>query len=659
VFLALLLAGLFALWALSPLLIVSWIMRTVEVESGGVCSIEDVDVELLRGIVVIEGLRLTDRDPERSRTTLTIDRIEAYWGWRRLLFEGGGVDVRVTGLDLSVDLRTPWTGMIERAREGPPLATIRSIELDGGRLRASLHDRPTPVVELVDVEASLRATGFGVGNDETMTSHARLVGIDGGGGRLAIEASFAPLAPLLVWSLEVTADRIELSPLTPIIRRVFEMDVEHGELSVHARITQTLGRRRGRIDHSFHELRLYTPGHVEVRHPMAEALFGAMLSSADQPLLIDETPDLEEINREPLDLSAGLDDATYGDALERITQIIHRGYERRLNTLDGYDVTIQGLEVDYPDNRLSFRDIEVRRVGLKDGPAFFSLDELIVNIEQSITNREVDTYKAVTLIGPKLTFVAGTTPEQSQLNFDPDWVDKISAMPYPTDSLVIKGGRIEYRDMTGEAPISLAVVDLEVEGRSLARGVDPSAPEPLSVEVTANLVQGGRLTSKLRLRPRVVPPEGRFELQLSKTPLAPLNPVSRRYAQIDSSSGSVSVELAARLGDGVARSVITAKFDNVELLGEGEQHRRPLREFMVGRRLRALDGKPIEVEVPAATLDEFRDALPRTLIRAVLDASKTERPARRRRRERSEGDGRGDRERRGRHRRSRGHGEER
>ncbi len=655
--LVLLLVGAVVLWAFSPALIISWIIRTVEAESGGVCSIESADVQLLRGAVVIEGLSLTDRAPERSRTTLTIDRIEARWGWTRLLFEGGGLDVGVEGLDVVVDLRTPWTGPIERAREGPPLATIRSIVLGSGRLRALLPDLPMPVVDLVDVEASLRASAFGVGNDETMTSHASFVGTDKGGGRLEIEASFAPLAPLSVWSFEVNADRIELSPLTPIFRRLFEMDVQHGELSAHARVTQTLGRRRGRIDHRFHDLHLYTPGHVEVRHPMAEALFGAMLSSADQPLIIDETPDIEQINREPLDLSVGLGDDTYGDALARITQIIHRGYERRLNTLDGYDVTIEGLDVDYPDNRLSFRNIEVRRVGMKDGPPFFSLEELIVNIEQSIINREVDTYKAVTLIGPRLTFVAGVTPEESQLNFDPDWVDKISAMPYPTDSLVIKDGRIEYRDMTGEAPISLGVIDLEVDGRLLARGVDPSAPEPLTLEVSANLVQGGRLTSKLRLRPRVVPPEGRFELQLSKTPLAPLNPVSRRYAQIDSSSGSVAVDLVARLRDGVARSVITAKFDNVELLGEGEQHRRPLREFMVGRRLRALDGKPIEVAVPAATLDEFREALPRTLLRAVLDASKTEPPDLRKRRTRPRGDRRRGGVHRGRDRRDRGRGE--
>ncbi len=609
------------------MLVTSWIIRTVEVESEGVCSIANVDVQLLRGTIIIEGLELVDQEPERSSTSLSIERIEAHWGWSRLLFEGGGVDVRVEGFELGVDMRTPWTGMIERAREGPPLAAIRSIELRRGRLSASLPSAETPIVQLVDVEASLRATAFGVGNDESMTSHAKLVGVDGGGGRLEITASFAPLAPLSVWSLEVLAERLELRPLTPIFRRVFEMDVEHGELSAHARVTQTLGRRRGKIDHRFHDLHLYTPGHVEVRHPMAEALFGAMLSSADQPLIIDQAPDLEQINREPLDLSVGLDDATYGDALERITKIIHRGFERRLNTLDGYRVTIAGLEVDYPENRLTFSDIEVRKIGFDEAPAFFSLDRLIVNVEQSIITQEVDTYKAVTLIGPKLTFIAGTSPEKSQLNFDPDWVDKISAMPYPTDSLTIEGGRIEYLDSTGEAPISLGVVDLEVVGRLLARGGDPSAPEPLSVEVSANLVQGGRVTSKLRLRPRVIPPEGRFELRLTKTPLAPLNPVSRRYAQIDSSSGSISVDLAATLRDGVARSSITAKFDDVELLGVGEQHRRPLREFMVGRRLRALDGKPIEVEVPAATLDEFREALPRTLIRAVLDASKTERPS--------------------------------
>jgi len=614
-------------------MITAWGTRTFEAETEGVCTIDNVEVQLLRATVVIEGLTLTDRAPDRSTTSLTITTIKAHWGWRHLLFEGGGVDVEIDGPNLSIDLQTPWTGALKRSREEPPLASIRSLQLRGGRLAATLADTPAPVVELVDIEASLRATAFGVGTDESLTSHATLVAVDRGGGNLRIDASFAPLAPRSVWSLEVSAEEIDLRPLNPISRRLFEMDVARGAISAHARITQTLGHRRGRIDHNFHDLQLLTPGEVDVRHPMAEALFSAMLSSADQPLLIDQTIDTggqgerEDEGEGParsIDLSSGLDDASYGDALERITNIIHKGFERRLNTLDGYAVTIASLEVDYPNNMLSFGDIVVRKIGFKDGPAFFSLEKLIVNVEQSIINREIDTHKAVSLIGPHLIFVAGTTPEESQLNFDPDWVDKISAMPYPTDSMTIEGGKIEYRDDTGEAPISLGVVELNVEGQGLARRLHPTAPQPLAIDLSAKVVQGGVLTSKLRLRPQVTPPEGHFELQLSKTPLAPLNPVSRRYAQIDSSSGSVSVDLRTTLRDGIADSVITAKFDDVELLGKGEQHKRPLREFMLGRRLRTLDGKPIRVAVPAATLLEFRDALPKTLVRAVLDASKSE-----------------------------------
>ncbi|MEZ4380824.1 MAG: DUF748 domain-containing protein [Nannocystaceae bacterium] len=628
VLLALVLVGLVILWALSPTLITTWIVQAVEARTRGRCSIAHVDVRVFSGGVVIEGFKLTDRTPTRSRTALTIAVIEADWGWRRLLFEGGGVDVRVDGLEFTVDMRTPWSELIERTSREPPLGVIRSLDLRGGRLSAVLEGAPRPVVDFVDVEATLRVTAFGAGDVDTMTSHVKLVGTDPGGGRLEVQASFAPLAPREVWSLEADAERVDLRPFTPIFRRIFAMDVDHGAITAHAKITQTRGHRRGRIDHSFHDLHLFTPGDVEIRYRMAEALFGAMLSSADQPLIIDQESELatSPAGLEPLDLRAGLDDAAYGDALERITGIIHRGYERRLNSLSGYEVTIDGLDVDFAHNTLSFNGIEVRKIGFKDGPPFFTLEELIVNIEQTIIDREIDTYKEVTLVRPRITFVAGLTPEESQLNFDPDWVDKISAMPYPTDSLTVRGGELEYRDLTGEAPIILGVQELEVAGRSLARGVDPAAPEPLSVDVSAKVVNGGELASKLRLRPRVVPPQGRFEFTLSKTPLVPLNPVARRYAQIDSSSGAVAVDLAASLDDGLALSVIVATFEDLELLGAGEQHRRPLRELMIERRLRELNGKPIFVEAPASTLEEFRDTLPRTLVRAVLDASKSSRP---------------------------------
>lgn len=613
------------------MLITAWVIKSVEARTGGICAIASVDVHVLAGGVVIEGLSLTDRAPERSSTSLKIAMVDARWGWRRLLFEGGGVDVRVDGAEFTVDLRTPWTGLIERGQEGPPLAAIRTLNVRSGYLKAVLPDTPTPVVDFVDVTLGFRATAFGAGDDNSMTSRARLVGTDRSGGHLEIDAAFAPLAPWRAWSLDLVVDRIDLRPFTPVFRRIFKMDVEHGALSARARIAQANGHRRGRIDQSFHDLHLYTPGSAEIRYRMAEALFEAILSSADQPLTIDQVAEVGDVPTElpPLDLSAGLDDAAYGDALERITGIIHGGYERRLNTLSGYVVTIDGLDVDFANNTLVFENIKVQKIGFDDGPAFFTLRALIVDIEQTIIDREVDTFKAVTLLGPRLTFVAGTTPATSQLNFNPEWLDKISAMPFPTDSLTIQDGELEYRDLTGEAPIVLRLVQIDAQGRSLARGVDPAAPEPLTVDVSARLVKGGTLTSRLRLRPRVNPPEGRFELSLSETPLVPLNPVTRRYAQIDSSSGSVKVDISARFGAGTAKSVILARFDDVELLGDGERHRRPLRELMIERRLKELNGKPIWVEVPAATLADFRDAFPRTLVRAVLDASRTTRPARR------------------------------
>ncbi|MCA9659733.1 MAG: DUF748 domain-containing protein [Myxococcales bacterium] len=609
------LASLGLLRALAPGILDVAAEARIERATGGACSIDDVDVDLLGATITFEGITIAAEDPQSSATALRIAEVDAFWGWHELLFGDGGFAVDVRGIEVDVDLDTPWPGALA-AGDGAPRKDgerVRSLNLRGGRIVALVDG--APVLTLGDLTGELCATAFGAGTDDSQTTRLHLRGEGSRGGVVELAAAFAPLAPSQAFSLDLSAERIDLRQLNPVLRRVLELDVEEGSLSATVKLAQAKGRRRGRIEHQFHDLRLYSPDEPEVAHPMAEALFEAMLNSSDQPILIDEAVDPDA---EPdLDLRAGLDEAAYRGALDRITGIILRGYERRLNTLDGYRASIGGLEVDFPSNHLIFTDIRIEKIDGELEAPFLELRRLEVDVEQSVLTDAVQTRKAVTLVEPRLTFVAGPDERRSQLRFDPAWTEKISALPFPTDALKVEGGTVALRETAStDAPAELGLVDLEVEATSLAPGGDPA-----KVTLAAQLVGGGQLSADLRLAPQAEPVEGALSLHLGATPLAALNPITRHAAGVDASSGTIALDVDATIGGGEARATILPVLSDVELLGENEHHDRPLRELLLGARLRRLDGEALHLQAPAMTMEELRAALPSALLEAAMNRS--------------------------------------
>ena len=58
----------------------------------------------------------------------------------------------------------------------------------------------------------------------------------------------------------------------------------------------------------------------------------------------------------------------------------------------------------------------------------------------------------VTLHARRFLVVKGKDEASSQLSIEPDWQQKVSAMPYPTDGLTIVAGHVEYRDDRVDPP---------------------------------------------------------------------------------------------------------------------------------------------------------------------------------------------------------------
>lgn len=602
------LAALVALRLVAP-----WVLKFLIASRLGAAlavpvQIDDVDLELWAGAVTVRGIAAAPA-PEVSASTVRVDALAVRWSWDDLLAGVVAVDVDVSGLDATIDLQRPWPA--RPARTGGSVTWLRSLNVVDGAARLLLAAGVPPILTLTELQASL-VEPLTAMRTEAMTTQFSLTARAGEAGRLTIGGSIAPVAPAATWTLHFVLERLDLRALNPLFQAVFEMDVEHGWLSVTGELTVGLGRLRGRLQPRFDELQLLGRGEQRVRHPMAEALFSEMLSGADLPIDIDqptatpgESPMVAEIGRI--------------NAQETLTRIILRGFIRRLGTIDGYEADAKRAEVDFPAGRLSFYDVTLTRSGGEVGRPFVHVARLDIVVEQSAVDREVPTYKMISLHQPTLIFVTGATDAKSQLTIDPDWQEKVSVLPYPTDRLEVFGGRLEYRDDTTEPPTSFFVSNLEVRADKLGRAKVGTKRRVGTLVGRARVMDLSPLAIDAEFSPGVVPLDLAVRIHLDPLPLDQLNELLRGRLGVDISAGTLGLTVDLDAHEDHLQGTVTPALRGVRVLGKRElEVDHPLRELMLERRMRRLDGVALKLDYRVRK--NLLRELPGALLSAALHA---------------------------------------
>lgn len=601
--------ALVSLRLVAPSILAWWAVERISATLGVPARIEDVDMSLLAGEITVEGIHAAPA-ADASASALHIDAFTVSWSWLELTRGIAMVDGRMSGVEVTIDAHRPWAAVRERVSARPP--RLRSLVIEDGTLRVVQVPDTAPIVALTDIHGSLRAIWPPT---ETKTTHFSVDAKTPGGGTFTLEGSMAPADPAASWTLRFDVERLDLRTLNPLFETVFEMDVEHGWLSLHGWLTVGFGRLRGQIRPRFEELQLLGRGERRVRHPMAEALFSSLLSGADLPIDIDRsTASTGEPASEPL---------ADVDAMELLRDIILRGFIRRLNTLDGYETTAERAEVDFPAGRLSFFDITLTRKGGAVGRPFITIARLDIVIEPTAVDRDSVTYKAITLHQPSMTFVTGDSAETSQLTFDPQWQDKVNVLPYPTDLVEIFDGRVEYRDDTTDPPTSLVVSDLDLRVDDLGRARVEGGRRGATLTGRAKVMDLSELDLALQFTPGVVDLDAAIEFHLEPLPLPELNQLIEGRLGVDVSSGTLALDADLDVHDNRLHGTITPALDGVRVLGLDEERViHPVRELMLERRLRKLDGTTLWLDHRVRT-SVIRE-LPAALMSAVRRARKAE-----------------------------------
>lgn len=539
------------------------------------------------------------------------------WSWPLLLRGRTPVDVQLYGLDARLDLTAPWS--VSPADHPPaapePLAglgPLRSFTLADSSLEIVLLPDLPPIPLLTGLRATLRQGAWGT-TDDALTVQLEIVAHIAGGGPLAVQGALSPVLPQGSWTLRFALDRLPLRPFNPIFLKVIEMDVERGALSLHGQLTATRGRLRGLLQPNFYDLELLAP-RERVRHPMAEAIFSSMLATSDAPILLDRP-----LHPEASAPRMTLDDAFKADAMDLLSQLILTGFTRRLDSLIGHDATIGGLELDLARGVMAFTDVTLRKTGGTAEAAYVQIDRLEVIVETSVTDDSIETFKAIILHRPRLTLITGRIPSESQLEIDPEWQTKISTLPYPTDSVHIVDGQLEYRDETTSPPSRFVVSGLQLTAANLGRAARTPTRRAATISARGLLMGDGLFELGASFAPASPQLDGELRLVIDPVQLTRFNGLLRSHAGVDVSAGTLGMFAVMDIHEGHLTGALTPDLAEVSVLGVDEEFiQHPIRELIIERRLRRLRGLTLHVDLHVR--DNLFKELPRALLAALREA---------------------------------------
>lgn len=603
------LATLVGLRLAAPSILELWISARLGDALAGPVEIDGVELALWAGSVTVRGIQAAPA-AETSASAVRLDALTVRWDWDELLSGAVAVDIDLSGIDATLDLHRPWPAA-HAVRKPGSLAWLRSLTVVDSSVAVVLAADTPPILRLTELQASVIETAREM-RTEAMTTRLSLSARAGEAGSLTIDGALAPVAAASTWTLDFALERLDLRGFNPLFQAVFEMDVEHGWLSLTGGLTVGLGRMRGHVQPRFEDLQLLGRGEQRVRHPMAEALFGSMLSGADLPIDIDRPMGAAGEGG----LFAALGEI---DAHALLTRIILGGFIRRLNTIDGYVADAARAVVDFPAGRLSFFEVTLKRAGGQVARPLVHVGRMDIVVEQTAVDHAVVTYKTISLHQPSLTFVTGETDARSQLTLDPDWQAKINVLPYPTDRLEVFGGRLEYRDETTDPPTSLFVSGLEVRADNLGRAQVGTKRRDATLVGRARVMGLSPLAIDAAFSPGVVPLDVAMRIHLDPLPLAELNELLTGRLGVDVSAGTLGLAADLDVHADRLRGTVTPALRRVRVLGRRETEiDHPLRELLLERRLRRLDGVALKLDYRVRK--NLLPELPGALLSAALHA---------------------------------------
>ncbi len=232
--------------------------------------------------------------------------------------------------------------------------------------------------------------------------------------------------------------------------------------------------------------------------------------------------------------------------------IVKNQINKRLGALHGVRGKVENVDLYLLRGGITLKDLQLVKVDSHDKYPLFHAPSVTVFLSwRELLRRHI--VADVTVVDPALNLLAVPAPTtivvpvpgkpEKEIPLKPKDLrhELAQAIPVKINSLEIKNGNVHFRDPKTNPPADIFVRNLNVEATNLTNSHKVSDSLFATLKLAATFMKSAEVNIHGQINPIKVPPEFKFEVQVSHLQLPELNVISTAYQKIDVKKGTLDL----------------------------------------------------------------------------------------------------------------------
>jgi hypothetical protein len=259
---------------------------------------------------------------------------------------------------------------------------------------------------------------------------------------------------------------------------------------------------------------------------------------------------------------------------------VEKYVNRQLNRARDFGGRIGSIHIQLWRGRYRIAKVEIfKRTGGIHVP-LFAADQLHLSIEWNELFHG-SLVGQVLMVRPRLNFVAGPTPDQTQTGKEENWNTMLESLfPFNLNRLEIINGQVHFQNEHSMPPVDIYLNALSATATNLTNSRKVNSELPAGITAHATSIGGGGLDLKLQLNPLASVPAYQCNVQITNVDLVALNSFLRAYGKFDVERGGFALYTSIASKDGNYDGYVKVFFSKLEVFAwEKERKKNALEIF--------------------------------------------------------------------------------
>lgn len=244
---------------------------------------------------------------------------------------------------------------------------------------------------------------------------------------------------------------------------------------------------------------------------------------------------------------------------------VERYVNRQLNRSHDYGGRVGNIHIQLWRGRYRIDDLKIFKRSGEVRVPLFSTAQMFLSIQwDELFHGSLR--GDVRMNKPRLNFVSGPSPQQSQTGADESWTPVLESLfPFQINRLVLTNGEIHFQNDYSKPPVDIYLRALDAVATNLSNSRQISNELPAGVKAHARAMGGGSLDVALQLNPMAQRPTFQVAAQLTNVDLTSLNNFLRAYGKFDVERGQFGLFTSIASKDGNYDGYVKVFFNHLKV----------------------------------------------------------------------------------------------